>query len=747
MESIPYIPGNAASRKFPLQRFLPNIPDGIFHSWVEKNLKPGQWIIDPFGSSPFLPFEAVRAGCNILVICNNPVLQHYLEVLAGSPEEKDFNIALATFEKEKFQSERLETHLKALYDTICPNCHRNILAKAYIWHKEQPYPTSRMIECPYCKTEGEFKISEHDRLRLDEIGIDELHRTHVVQRLNLSPQSMEGAKTVINTYFPRPLYFLSTFINRLERIHIDAKQKKYLYAMLLHALDAGNAIWPWPSTNSRPKQINIPSVFIEYNLWNALEESIELWSNWKKTVSITTWPDLPETPGICLYKGRIAGLRSFEKVLGHRPRAAVTVFPRPNQAFWSLSAVWTGWLWGKTAAYHMKSALERKRFDWYWFSNALHQSLKDVRNTLSSEGKVFGLIPETETGFLASVLISAEYAGFTLYGSAYRPETELTQCLWQISRIEKKKQPPFSTSVCESSIKKLLLSRNEPIDRTTLYLACLESLSDQKVIPKVDSSLSYFAIKEFQQKILSILEDPEMLQGFHINIGNYEQQVFWGENLKERPEATLSDLVELSVIDLLEHEMDITQEEIDRKICQKFYGLLTPSSGIVEACLKAYTDEHPQKPGVIRLKEYLGSDSLHERKHVVGVHLRKIGTNLGFNVSNDFPIQWLKKTHEAEFSFNILLNAAIGRTIFSNTDEITPTNVIVLPDQIMGLLKYKWMINPRYHAACRHYGKIVSYSQVNEYAQNQELNLPDFLRLLDRQIILSEGPSQIPFFE
>ena len=63
--------------------------------------------------------------------------------------------------------------------------------------------------------------------------------------------------------------------------------------------------------------------------------------------------------GILLYEGRIKGLA---EVVKNAPiQAVVGAIPRPNQAFWTLSALWAGWLWGREAAEPFKVALRRLR--------------------------------------------------------------------------------------------------------------------------------------------------------------------------------------------------------------------------------------------------------------------------------------------------------------------------------------------------------------------------------------------------
>jgi hypothetical protein len=79
--------------------------------------------------------------------------------------------------------------------------------------------------------------------------------------------------------------------------------------------------------------------------------------------------------------------------------AVIGSVPRPNQAFWTLSALWAGWLWGKDAVEPYKVALRRRRYDWAWSATALFAIFEHLNGLLADGVPMFGLIPEPEPAF------------------------------------------------------------------------------------------------------------------------------------------------------------------------------------------------------------------------------------------------------------------------------------------------------------------------------------------------------------
>ena len=148
-----------------------------------------------------------------------------------------------------------------------------------------------------------------------------------------------------------------------------------------------------------------------------------------KPIPVVNWPELPgEAGGLCLFEGPMRNLAPRLKDLSIA--AVVTALPRPNPAFWTLSALWAGWLWGKAAAAPFKSVLRRRRYDWNWHAAALYAALKNISDRLPLNTPLFALIPELEPAFLSAALLAAAGAGLELSGLALRTRHDPAQVLW-----------------------------------------------------------------------------------------------------------------------------------------------------------------------------------------------------------------------------------------------------------------------------------------------------------------------------
>ena len=96
----PFIPGRIPEYQIPLSRYLPPISIGSAGAFVDAELDKGDWILDPFGGSPWIVHEIAKAGYNVLVAAHNPVLQFLIELISDSPSENEFNSALSHLANE-----------------------------------------------------------------------------------------------------------------------------------------------------------------------------------------------------------------------------------------------------------------------------------------------------------------------------------------------------------------------------------------------------------------------------------------------------------------------------------------------------------------------------------------------------------------------------------------------------------------------------------------------------------------------
>jgi len=583
MDHQPYIPGLSPADPGPLSRFIPPLEEGVVSHWLPLHAppfdsaqgKPGSWLLDPFGFSPRLTLEAARAGYRVLVTVNNPITRFLLEMSADPPPESDFNAALAELETAKKGDERLGAHLQSLYLTNCEKCGKEIQAQSFLWRKGEDAPYARVYTCPHCDDTGEHVVTQQDIDRAKKIAAtDGLHRSRAFERVaSLKDEDRVYAEEAIEHYLPRPLYFLTTVINRVENLNLSPERKRALNAMILVACDAGNTLWGHPSERARPKQLIIPNQFREHNLWTMLERGLSLWTETASGVVCEAWPHkIPESGGICIYEGRLKDLA--HEVKKEIPIAAVVgAVPRPNQAFWTLSALWSGWLWGRDAVEPYKIALRRRRYDWAWNATALHAAFSHLFELLPLGTPFFGLLPEPEPSFMTSVLTAAGAAGFDLKSVALRTEHDPMQIIWARGEHLKRETNQPDVEVVRDAILLHLTERGEPASYLHAHAAALIALTENHALKQKEQEFDE-ALRATQSVIQKALTDDERF--VHYSTGESVDTGLWSSAELIRHSESLSDRVEVAIVTFLQKNPDSIYLEIEDDLYPRFPGHSTP---------------------------------------------------------------------------------------------------------------------------------------------------------------------------
>jgi hypothetical protein len=474
----------------PLGRFLPPVPDGPARGFLAALKLPGAWVLDPFGASPRMAVEMARAGQRVLVTAGNPVSRFLLDLAAHPPKESDLQAALADLAAARKEDERLETHLQSMYLTRCANCGRDLPAEAFVWDSKSGAMTGRLYNCA-CGSGGEHPSTPEDAQRAVSwsrtLG---LHRSRALERVTaLDDPDRPFAEEAINIYPPRAVYALGTIINRLDGLSSSDERRRCMTALLLWAADSTNALWPHLAERPRPKQLTFPGVYRENNVWMALEAGIKAWASAGTAVPLVLWPDEPpETGGICIFEGP---LRELVPQLDEIPlKAVVGAIPRPNQAFWTLSALWSGWLWGREAAGPFKAVLRRRRYDWQWHTEALRALFGNLSASISLQTPFFALLAEPEPSFLTAALLAAQTAGLELSGLALRGEQDVVQIHWRKAEKLPRAASSPDANFARKSMREYLKKRGEPAPYLHLHAAALAALAEKGMLRWSDTALS-----------------------------------------------------------------------------------------------------------------------------------------------------------------------------------------------------------------------------------------------------------------
>ena len=706
MESQPYIPGFKPADSGPLSRFLPALEDGVISAWLSHQTLTSNWLLDPFGFSPKLVLEAARSGYRVLVTANNPITRFLLEIFANPPPQTEFTAALADLGAVKKGDERLEVHLRSLYTTTCENCEKQIPASAFLWRKGADVPYAKIYECPHCKDSGERITTEEDKERAKKIAAtDALHRTRLFERVvSLKDEDRVYAEEAIEHYAPRPLYALSTILNRLDGLNLTPIRRRAMTALVLLACDAGNSLWAHPAERPRPKSLSTPNQFREDNLWTVLERGVAMFAESGSTVPVEAWPrKVPETGGICIYEGRLKDLA--HEVKREIPISAVIgSIPRPNQAFWTLSALWAGWLWGKDAVEPYKVALRRRRYDWAWNATATYAMFDHLNELLADGLPVFGVMTEPEAPFITSALTAAQAAGFTLESIALRTQHDPAQIIWK-SR-QKPKPSPINIEKIRKAMREFLSARGEPAGYLHLHTAGLIALVESNALKQTEDEFD-LAMRKTQTAMEQALRESDEFE--HFSTGEGVDTGMWGLSASPvKGSESLSDKVEVAIVTYLQKNPTVIFLEVEEEVNQKFTGLMTPSKGLIYAVLNSYAEKDGGSWSL--RKEDVASARREELKTIFAL-LDDIGTRLDYKSAKDEKIySWLENGKPVR-KFYILASALVHRAL-EYADEQT---VIVIPGGRAALAAYKQERDPSLRERLKKY-HIVKYRLLRSIA-------------------------------
>jgi hypothetical protein len=182
IDQIPFLIGVPLDPPTPLSRYLPLLPGSIIEQWLSQlDLKPkrGEWILDPFGSSPDLVVETARSGYRILVTANNPITRFLIEMAAIPPSTSDFQSGLAALASSTRGSERLESHIRRIYTIHCLECRADVEVDAFLWEKNSTVPYACIYECKECGFQGERDLPLEIAEKVNEFSNSGLHRSRV----------------------------------------------------------------------------------------------------------------------------------------------------------------------------------------------------------------------------------------------------------------------------------------------------------------------------------------------------------------------------------------------------------------------------------------------------------------------------------------------------------------------------------------------------------------------------------------
>jgi hypothetical protein len=737
---LAYIPAFKGYYDPPLGRYFPPLPRGVVSEWLEDNTKPGDLILDPLGANPMSAIEAARNSRRMLFARNNPVIWLILEALAFAPSEKQTRGIVSKLLLSRQMDETLDDHLQSVYATDCLDCGRLIQPQGFIWEQNTQNPVAKVYTCPHCGDSGERPASDHDFRNLERLGKIGLHRMRAFQRvMQGGDYEKDSIESALNCYLPRAIYVTMLLVNRLDGLVLKISERKLLQAILVVIFDDATSLWHWPEKDHRHLQLSLPSRFIEKNLWLSLENAPKTWVSDNLPVPITYWPMLPPREGgICLYQRRLADQKNLIQV--ERPVAIVSVFPRPNQAFWTLSALWSGWLWGRKGVIPMRSALSRRRYDWHWFAQAINASYKPLVAGMDSQTRVFGLFPQVTANFYLGLQSGMSIAGFKSVGAAYRPADDLIQCKWELTP----NHASTPNTNLRSSIGDFLNSRGEPANFIEIVLHCLTEIALASRIPAQLDELNESLFSQVQEEITEILRDEHFVQIYKSNLPGGSK---WWLCDTTQSKFPLSERVENCLRGKLIKDEFIDKWVMERQVCSQFPGSLTPSAELIRLCLESYADPALKDNHLFQIQPIESlvnrEADITEMRSTLSFCAKKLGI---IQESDANTLIWKTQENQISYRYFFTITSSIAEIVLRSTTDESVNNVVFFPGSRSRLIAYRFKNDPRLESITEQNWHFVKFRTLHRLAQNELLTIDLWNKQLYSDPPLWDPPAQFQLF-
>lgn len=729
--NLPYISGNSAPPELPLGRFLPPIPQGIVTRWAGQHLAKGSFILDPFGFNPLIPIELVEAGYPVLVSANNPIHAFLIRILASAPQRDEMVAALQDLAVTSRGDDRMEPYIRGLYQVKCADCGALIEADSFLWKKDADRPYAAWVNCANCGANGEQPLNPSSPNSLDELPPAQLHQARALNRIAggddpLRPQ----VQTALTSYPIRPLIVLQTIINKLDGLEQTPRRRDFLIALILSAADQGNTLWAYPTPRERPRQLTVPPVYQEKNLWKAMENAIDTWQVLSEPIPVEQWSgQKPNHPALFLFEGRLKELTPTPTpdTIG----GVITAIPRPNQAFWTLSALWTGWIWGQKAVDPIRQVLSRQRYDWNWHTNALRAIFGLLHDLAQPSAKILGLVAEVEPMLLLATLLAADSVGGRLSGFALSQDDQIAQCQFERQQgTPGTVKPSEAFDLAKQAVTDYFLEKGEPAHFEELYAAVLAALAHKNAL-----AMDIFMQNENQvasetaHLIESLFEQRSFLQRVGGGTASFETGIWWLAYPGDAKEP-LIDRLEQVVVRHLIKAGKTTSNEVKAAAYEALQGVFTPSHDDLLNCLESYAELTDPKAHLWTLRE---SDQPAARKADLDeMHqtLAQMGKALGYEVQDGEVQTWREPDSGiTALSFVIVASAIVEKHLDDPRNE-AESRIILIPGSRANLLAYKKERDPVLKAKLDHGFTLMKFRLVRDLAANPLISRELFLEQL-----------------
>jgi hypothetical protein len=750
---------------------LPRLPLSVARAYLDAYTPPGSVILDPFCVGTSVIRAAVESGRRAIAASFNPVVVRAIE---SALWPIDARAALTHLADAPKGDRRLRDHVLDLYATRCPTCGARATARALIWERSLNAPVLKVVECATCGASA--GPADDDDLaaarRHEPRGLPFwLLHGKVIARDHAAGEDAERVNDALDAYTPRALAALSDILLKFDGL--PAADRDALRAPLIGLFDAASSLHPADDSGQpltprpRPRSLRPSPRFVERNVWLALEASLPspVFGKGAGGEGVLRAPDLDtllgaRQPGVCLL---VEGSRELAKRL---PAGSIDLLlarpPLPDPVMWTLSAVWSAWLWGgprystpsehnaprgggKTEAASLLPLLSQRRANWDWQWRAIASALSGLLPALRDEARAifaFGADDAPGEAALDGVALAIAGSSASLSRAVCDPFDGYRVHARPLARPPADRDrealgQDIGQLAIEAAIKSLR-ARGEPSTWPTLRASIHEALAK-------DGALAVAARlpEDGPQPLAFTRESIEAgLKSAGGPLVEIDDRLWWLTDAGRAAEP-LADRVETSVLELIRSKAEWDEAELLREVYRRFPGDLTPERPLVAACIASYVEEAAGQRVRLRAEDQIEARAAEVQ--AMRQALTQLGAQLGYAAeARAGQIVVWKEQGATAYTLVVSPSAEMG-AVWRFGQMLAGAPVLVIPGSRATLFQHKLARDARLREAVeRGAWQFLKFSAARKMIAHADLDRRAFALALGLDPPLEQPQVQIP---
>jgi hypothetical protein len=654
-----FIPARERDSVLPLQGYLPPLPADVLGRYLSCYTEPGGLAVDPMAQGPTLPLVAARLQRKAVASNFNPINALLVRGLLSLPSPEELDAATTRLGDSLKRGIPLRDYINQLYVSTCDRCSGSIVVEQFLWDQGQAAPVEKTYHCPHCANHGSSPTQTSDLDALDAVEAQGVHFWYLLERLAQPHQAERPlAEDLLNLYTSRNLSALADISMRIESLFAASPLRSALSLILLSCLDTCSKLVAAPAPRATVLRLQPPSKFVERNVWHAFEEAYRHLRTLAPSAHVALGSEFEDLLDEREAQALALNL-PLRKLSATLPPASVSLVISAPQAyyrpFWTLSYLWSGWLWGRHKAALLKPMLRRKVMGWSWYRRTLAAALRTLHRPLKPHGKMVFLLEGSGLTQVSNLILATLGAAFKLDRILYQPKDappprhpmqgvpgayRLT--FSRDSDHDSPQEVPSPDTLALSlgqaahrAIGELLRERGEALHLSWLHSAVYERWARDGLLALALLLDGEMSVADFlQQQLKAALEEGLETAAWELlpmDPRDPDGPQLWWLAGKAYPPLPLSDRLEEAVYETLQADPNLADADLEDTVYSRFPGLFTPSSGLLQQCLHSYGVPNGVS-GVRSLRSEDHPESLTRERNEALALLADLGRRLGYQV-------------------------------------------------------------------------------------------------------------------